>query len=385
MTDAAWRSVRTGEAGCPMPDRAGKATRREVAMTLRKDGGFGTALAAGMLLAGVALAPSAEARDLTVVSWGGVLQDAQHKYFFVPFQEQTKIKMQEASWDGGIGIVRAKVQGGNLDWDLIEVESDELALGCEEGLYVKLDWSKMGGKDIYIPATVTPCGIAAILYNFGLGYDADKLKDGPKSWVDFFDLQKYPGKRALRSGPKSTLEIALMGDGVDAKDVYKLLATSAGVDRAFKKLDSIKSSTIWWQTGSQPVQFLNNGEVAMTAIYNGRIAAADRADPTKHYKMVWNQSLFTSDSWVILKGSPNIEAAYKLLDFMSDPERQKEIAIAVTTGMSNKKTAALIPKEVLANLPTAPENLAHALEINVPFWLENYDKLNDRYTKWAAQ
>src|SRR5262249_6145581 len=160
-----------------------------------------------------------DARDLTVVSWGGPMQDGQDKVYFKPFEAASKTKLQQASWDGGIGILRAKVQGGNLDWDMVEVESDELAIGCEEGLYVKLDWSKIGGKDIYYPEAVHPCGDGVFFYNFVLGYDADKIKDPPKSWADFFDLKKYPGKRALRSGPKPNLEIALMGDGVAPKDV----------------------------------------------------------------------------------------------------------------------------------------------------------------------
>lgn len=342
-------------------------------------------LAASVLVTGVALAPSAHARDLTVVSWGGPMQDAQRLLYFKPFQDETKIKLQEANWDGGIGIVRSKVQGGNLDWDLIEVESDELAIGCEEGLYVKLNWSKIGGKDIYIPPAVSTCGIGTFVYSFVLGYDGDKLKDGPESWVDFFDTQKYPGKRAMRSGPKTTLEIALMGDGVDPKDVYKVLATPAGVDRAFKKLDTIKPSLIWWQTGNKPIELLSSNEVVMTDVYNGRITATDKADKTKHYKIVWNEQLFTMDSWVILKGSPNVESAYKLLDFMSDPAREAQFPKYVAAGMPNKKANALIDKDILPDLPTAEGNFKNVLEINVPFWLENYDKLNDRYTKWAAQ
>ncbi len=86
------------------------------------------------------------------------------------------------------------------------------------------------------------CGVGAIVYNFVLAYDGDKIKDdAPKSWADFWDVKKCPGKRALRKGPKTNLEIALMADGVPPADVYKTLATPAGVDRAFKKLDAAEA------------------------------------------------------------------------------------------------------------------------------------------------
>ncbi len=75
-----------------------------------------------------------------------------------------------------------------------------------------------------------------------------------------------------------TLEWALIADGVSPTDVYKVLGTPAGVDRAFKKLDSIKSSIVWWEAGAQPPQLLSDGAVVMTQVYNGRIDAAVHND-----------------------------------------------------------------------------------------------------------
>lgn len=135
------------------------------------------------LIAGLSLSYPTAARDLTVVSWGGGVQRAQSTTFFKPFSESTKTPLQEISWEGGMGILRAKVQSGRADWDLVEVESDELAIGCEENLYEKLDWSKIGGKGIYIPESVSDCGVGALQYSFVLAYDPAKHQDGPKSWA----------------------------------------------------------------------------------------------------------------------------------------------------------------------------------------------------------
>src|SRR5438128_617121 len=263
-------------------------------------------------------ATAALARDLSVVSWGGAYQDAQREVYFKPFMDKTKIKMTEENWDGGVGTLRAKIQGGNNNWDVVQVESEELLLGCEEGLYEKLDWSKLGGKDKYLPDAVNDCGVGAIVYSFILAYDGDKIKaDAPKSWADFWNVQKWPGKRALRKGPKTTLEIALMADGVAPQDVYKTLGTESGVERAFKKLDQLKSNLVWWEKGAQPPQLLASGEVAMTDAYNGRIAAANEKDK-KNFKIVWTNNLYTIDSWVIMKGSPNKADAEKYLVFVND-------------------------------------------------------------------
>ena len=189
---------------------------------------------AGAAIAGIALAVAtggalAQGRPLSVVSWGGAYQDAQKEVYFKPFMEKSGMKMVDESWDGGIGVLRAKMQSGANNWDVVQVESEELLLGCEEGLFEKLDWAKLGGRDKYLKNAVNDCGVGSIVYNFVLGYDGDKIKDAPKSWADFWDVKKYPGKRALRKGPKTNLEIALIADGVAPGDVYKTLSTPAGV------------------------------------------------------------------------------------------------------------------------------------------------------------
>jgi putative spermidine/putrescine transport system substrate-binding protein len=337
-------------------------------------------IAAAAVLAGGALA---QARDLTVVSWGGAYQNAQKEAYFEPFRQKAKVPLIDESWDGGIGVLRTKVEGGNTTWDVVQVESEELAVGCDEGLFEKLDFSKIGGQDRYIKEAVHPCGVGAIVYDFVLAYDKGKLKEPPKGWADFFDTQKIPGKRALRGGPKSTLEIALMADGVEPAKVYEVLKTPAGVDRAFKKLDSIKKDLILWKAGAQPPQLLASGEVVLTSAYNGRIDAANR-DDKRDFGIVWNQALFTIDSWVILKSSPNRDNAYKLIDFMGQAENQARLPLKIAYGVTHRDANKSIPAERLKDLPTAPENFKGAIEISTEFWLENIDRLNERFNKWAA-
>ena len=340
-----------------------------------------------LLALGAALAlgsGAVQARDLSVVSWGGAYQDAQKEVYFKPFIEKTKVKMVDESWDGGIGVLRAKMQGGANNWDVVQVESEELALGCEEGLFEKVDWAKLGGKDKFLKDAVSDCGVGAIVYNFVLAYDGDKFKDGPKSWKDFWDVKKFPGKRALRKGPKTNLEIALLADGVAPADVYKTLSTPAGVDRAFNKLSQLKPNLIWWEKGAQPPQMLASGEAAMVSAYNGRIAAANKTDK-KNFRMSWNGSLYTVDSWVIMKGSPNKAQAEQFLAFASDPANQKNLPTQIPYGVTHNAATALVDKAVLPDLPTNPANLKVSLYLSDKFWLENLDKLNQRFNAWLAK
>lgn len=323
-------------------------------------------------------------RPLTVVSWGGAYQDAQKKVFFEPFKA-TGVQMIDESWDGGVGVLRSKVQGGaDSGWDVVQVESEELEIGCDEGMFQPIDWSRVGGKERYIEAAHHECGVGTILYNFVLSYDKDKLKTAPAGWADFFDTAKFPGKRALRQGPKTNLEIALIADGVAPAEVYKVLATEAGVDRAFKKLDSIKKDIVWWKAGAQPPQLLASGEVVLTSAYNGRIDAANRNDK-RNFGIQWNGSLYTLDSWVILKTSPNIDAAYKFIEFAGRPEHQSKLPDFIAYGVTGIKANEQIDPKRLTDLPTHPDNIKNAVQISDKFWIENIDRLTERFNTWAAQ
>jgi putative spermidine/putrescine transport system substrate-binding protein len=329
-------------------------------------------------------AGSAIAADLTVTSWGGSYQDAQREVYFEPFKQATGIDLVEDVWNGGVGAIRAKVEGGGQEWDVVQVEAEELVLGCEEGLYAPIDWQAVGGKDQFIDAAVNECGVGTIVWSTAIAYDGDKLEDGPKSWADFFDTQNFPGKRGLRRGPKYTLEFALMADGVPPDQVYEVLGTEEGVDRAFAKLDEIKDDLIWWEAGAQPIQLLGSGEVIMTSAYNGRISAANKEDG-RNFKIVWPESIYAVDSWVILENSPHKDAALEFIAFASEPEHQKELPEAIAYGVTNKDAAAQIDLSLLENLPTAPDNLKAAIQLDTEFWVEHIEPLTERFTAWAAQ
>ena len=347
----------------------------------------------GRILGGVAViaamaigtAGGAAARDLTITSWGGSYQDAQRKVFFEPFQQATGIKLIEDSWDGGIGPLRAKAEGSPT-WDIVQVEADELVLGCDEGVIEPLDYDKLGGEDAFLPAAVHECGVGAIVWGTVLAYDGDKLKDNPpKSWADFFDTTKFPGKRALRKGPRQALEFALMADGVPIDQIYPTLETPEGVERAFKKLDGIKKDLVFWEAGAQPPQLLGSGEVVMTSAYNGRVSAANKTD-NKNFKIAWDAGfVYQIDSWVLLKNSDKKEEAMTLLSYLVAPEHQKLLPPYIPYGPTNKAAAAQVDPAVMPDVPTAPQNLPHGLFYGRDFWVDNVERLNERFNSWAAQ
>lgn len=341
-----------------------------------------TTLKLTALALGLAFATSGMAADLTVVSFGGANKDAQIKAFYKPWEAAGNGKVIAGQYNGEMAKVKAMVDTNSVSWSLVEVESPELARGCDEGMFETLDPARFGSPENFVTGAIQPCGVGFFVWSTVLAYNADKLSSAPTGWADFWDTQKFPGKRGLRKGAKYTLEFALMADGVAPKDVYSVLATPAGVDRAFKKLDQLKPDIQWWEAGAQPPQYLASGDVVMSSAYNGRIAAVQNES---NLKIVWNGGIYDFDSWAIPKGAKDLSEAQKFIAFSVQPEQQKIYSENIAYGPANKLAVPLLPKALLKDMPTTPENIANQVPMNVVFWADYGEQLEQRFNAWAAK
>jgi putative spermidine/putrescine transport system substrate-binding protein len=325
--------------------------------------------------------PTAHARDLSVTSRGGPLQTAETDIYFQPFTAATGTPLTVTTWPGGLTILRSRIEGGSNDWDVVLVDGSELLSGCDDGLYEKLDWAALGGKDHYIPQAVSDCGVGTAVSSIALAWDRDKFPATP-TWTDFWDVARYPGKRGLRRGARFNLEIALMADGVAPGDVYRLLRTDEGVDRAFHKLDQLKPYITWWAPETQGAQMLASGEVLLSTADNVPVTLANRAG--RHFGVQWTGSLYSVQSWVIMKGSPNIASALRLLAFTGDPVRQARLTAAIPFGPTAKGANEALPQDLLPTSPSASANIGNALQVDEQFWRDNGDRLGQRFDAWLA-
>ena len=176
-----------------------------------------------------------------------------------------------------------------------------------------------------------------------------------------------------------------MADGVEPADVYKVLRTPQGVDRAFRKLDEIKPYTVWWSSISQVPDLLASGEVAMSMTSPGRLLVANREEG-RQFKVVWDGNIYSVDYWVILKGSPRREQAMQLLRYMKEPEH--EVRLAQLHSRPDCRIAQPSPRWSRSSSATRPRirrTWSSAVELDAQFWVEHLEELTQRFNAWAAQ
>ena len=338
---------------------------------------------ARVVLAAVALLAAwpANTYALTIVTRGEATQAAVAQAYVQPFTFATDIPVRQESWDGGMDALKTKVADGG--WDLVQVNADELAAGCGDGSLEKLDWSAIGGKDHYLAMGAGDCGVGATVHNTVLAWDRDKFQATP-TWADFWDVAKIPGKRGLAKSVQGALEFALLADGVAPGDVYKTLATSDGVDRAFRKLDQLKPYIVWWQTPAEAAKILGSGDVLMTTTPSDVIVMADRVEK-RNFGIQFAASLYEPRSWAIMKGEQNLREAQQFLYFTGAPSLQARLFRASgDVGLAKGVNDWLTPDQQALS-PTFPTNASGALRVDNGFWRDNLVKLRARFEIWLAQ
>jgi putative spermidine/putrescine transport system substrate-binding protein len=340
---------------------------------------------------------AASAADITVLGWGGAYTQSQIEAYHKPFTAKTGINVISADADNPATPIKAMVEAGNVTIDAASVDYADALRLCDEGLLEPIDAATLPPApdgtpaiDDFLPGAVTDCLVSTDVYSTVYAYDTTKYPENPPTTVaDFFDLEKFPGKRGIRKGAKGTLEMALLADGVAPADVYTLMSTPEGLDRAFAKLDTIKADTVWWEAGAQPPQLLADGEVAMTVAWNGRIFNAAVAEG-KPFKIVWDGQVYELEGFVIPKGAPNKDAALEFIKFATSTEPLAHAAEWISYGPPRKSSAPLVglyqdgKTEMAPNLPTSPENMTNALASDYGFWVDRDTELNERFNAWLA-
>lgn len=345
-----------------------------------------TSLAALTTLALLA-GPAAAQDRFTAVSWGGAYGAAQQKYMIDPYTEKTGTEILFEDYSGGIAEMKAQVEAGNVVWDAVDIEVIDLERACSEGLLEVLDFSDLppgedgtpADEDFYPDALASECGVGVIYWGVVFAFSDDSIGDTkPTTIADFFDTEKFPGKRAMRKRPQVNLEWALLADGVAKADVYDVLATEEGQERAFKKLETIKDDLVWFDSWSQAPQLLADGGATIVQSANGRIYSAI-VDDSQPFEIVWDGMVFDLDVWSILKGAPNKDAAWEFIKFATGT-----VPLAgmqdVAYGPTRKSSDTHIDPAVLDKLPSA--HLDAGIKADAVFWADYGESLGEKFNQW---
>lgn len=334
--------------------------------------------------------------QLKVSTWGGAYKISQEKAFFAPFSEKTGTKLAVSTHDKPLDLLKKWKESGTDSNDLIDLSSFEAEQACDAGYLLSLNEDEIAkganGERIetdFMSNSLIDCAVPSVAWSaLMVVKNGTFKKKKPRSWTDFFNIKKFPGKRSMKKSARYSLETALLASGVKAEDLYFNLSTIEGQKRAFQKLTSLKDNIVWWETSSDAIKNLKQSETVMGLAFNGRLfnsIIGDGLDVT----LIWQGQLYDLDYWAIPSNAKNRSGALAFINFATAPKQLAEQSKWMPYGPMRISSLKFIGKHNIANihmapyLPTTKAHFQRAIKFNEGFWESAKGKeLEDRFKAW---
>lgn len=299
---------------------------------------------------------------LKVLTFGGAITTIQQKILFTPYAQAQQKTITLSPWGGDIESLKKQENTPAKQWSAVMMENNALQVSCSMGLLVRDP----------IDTSNASCGQPSAIIDFAMAWDYSRFET-PPNWSDFWDVARHPGRRSLRRDPRTTLEIALLADGVPPDALYRVLDTNEGIDRAFHKLDQLRPYIIWWSTPEEAARILKSGGALMGSVPTGEILSLPAAD-RKRFGLFWTQRLAVSYAWGVPVSAGKNTAALALVSWLEHPTQKQAFANAWPSLPSLT--------EIAAN-PSGLQHLPPAIPVNDAFWSAHLAGLSARFAHWA--
>jgi putative spermidine/putrescine transport system substrate-binding protein len=330
---------------------------------------------AGALAAGATFMPAvlAQAKSIVVTCWGGDYEKAIKSCFADPYAKETGIGVSLVN-NADLTKMKVQVDSKNVQWDVFDSVGPQITAGARQGLWEDIDAKIVDRSDLVSPGGKDYVG--TYLFGGGVAYDPKRVPEGkrPQNLKDFWDVQRFPGRRGLRTRISETLEMALVADGVAPDKLYPL-----DVERGFKALDRIKPSVKKWiETTPETITLITSNELDYTYSYMSRVFPAQKAGSS--VAMATGQTINSLEYLAVPKYGKNTEAAMRYVAFCLRPDRQAAFANTVFFAPNARKAVPLVAAESQQYMPDVL-NPAHII-MNDGWWADKYDALQKRFTEW---
>jgi putative spermidine/putrescine transport system substrate-binding protein len=305
--------------------------------------------------------------------YGGPTNESRQIAYFDGFYDETGVEVVSTSIEDA--IYNAMLEGDEGDYDVFQVAAADVLSYGENVIELPEDI-----RGDLLDDSISPYFVGGFYIGIAQGWLTETYPNGgPEDWADFFDTDKFPGKRAWPGAPGSydqSFEIALLADGVAPEDLYPL-----DFERARAKLDELRGDMVFYQSYPEVQQLLTSGSAAIAVSVTGQYTALERAG--EDVTIQWNQAFVNPNGFVIPKNAKNPDAALALAAWLRDPENQAVFAERTLYGPVNEDVFDYLDADVAAKVANSPDH-DNVLYNDDQWRADNTADLVDNYTAWLA-
>jgi len=307
---------------------------------------------------------------------GGVMQRLQTKVFLDPFTAKSGVVASQRVYADAERL-NEMITSAPAGCDLVSL-SGPLAMSFEgKGLLAPIPDGVIDVKDLVHAPWRSKAAVAWQYQSAGIGFSPKRHPPGkhPRTWAQFFDGTTFPGRRGLRVRAEENLEIALLADGVTAKDLYPL-----DMDRAFRAIQRLRPAMVAWiKNPAHDVGLIRTDALDFNVVYSAQVLEASAEGAAVGFAI--DEPLSVPEFLAVPKNSRNKENAFKLMAEWLKPVNQTRWAVeAPGRAPHNAKAFASLPADVRERLhqPGAQKGVF----IDVAWWAKNGETAEARFRTW---
>jgi putative spermidine/putrescine transport system substrate-binding protein len=315
----------------------------------------------------------ADANEVVLAVWGGPAAEAFKTIYGGFYTAKTGVPVMTDDSGPEPAKLRAMVEANQVTWDVADLSTADSILLGRAGLVRPMDYSIVS-KDAILPGFAYEFGATSYIFSSIIAFDKQALGGNvPASWADVWNVQKFPGKRALRKHIEGVIESALLADGVPIDRIYPI-----DEDRAFKKIKEILPNTVFWSSGSESQQLMRDGEVVMGNLWSTRATQLAKEGPER-FGLDFNGGLLLPACWGVPAKNPGGSKAFDFVAAAQDPESQAKVFKASNLSPSNPAADAFVTGNDALYNPTSKVNAAKQLPVNVQWYIDNQERVQTRF------
>ncbi len=281
------------------------------------------------------------------------------------FEQKYGCKVTTSLYESNEDMV-AKLQGGGTSlYDVVVPGQYIIGPMSKLGLLVELDHSKLPNianlDDKFRNPSYDPGNKHSVAYQWGTVGIYARKKNGAaldESWKLLFDKSQQPGPFLLMDSSREMLGSALkaLGKSVNTVNVDELKA-------ARDLLLDAKKRSQGFEGGVGAKNKVRSQDVAAAVVYNGDAVREGEGFPDAYYFVPQEGGVIWVDNLAIPAKAPNLEAAYKFINYLLDAQIGAQLSNYNQFATPNKAAKAHIKPADLANPALyPPEEMMAKLE-----------------------
>ncbi len=250
------------------------------------------------------------------------------------FADETGIDVQVVSGADAEWLTKLSAANGkNVPYDLLILQPDSIQKAIDANLLQDLDAEHVPNLADLFDSVKERFTVNDKLYaagfsmgQLGIAYRTDKVATPPTSWADLW------GDEYAKS-----LGISPLTYSAGLQFFWSQTKKGTDIDGAFSKFEQLKPNISSYPDGAGTIQtLLQRGDVAAVPFWDGRAFAWQAQGQPIGFAYPTDGPVAAIASWVIPQGAPNLANAYRLLDYLCQPEPQSKYADLSFYGMCNK-------------------------------------------------